>query len=161
MQLASVKLDGSKTTTADGIITLTVSAGEHKLTKADSCNLFYMVFRTEGGTVTAPAAETTSVTTAAAAETTAAPVSAETTSAAPETTAPAETTAAAPTKRGDVNCDGKITISDAIMLARVVAEDATVQVTETGLQNAELDGESGLSANDTTTLLKIIAGMIS
>ena len=162
-QAASVKLDGSKATTADGIMTLSVSAGEHKLTKADSCNLFYMVFSTEGGTVTAPAAETTTVTMTAT-ETTSAPAAAETTSTAaettaPETTSPAETTAAASAKRGDVNCDGKVTIADAIMLARVVAEDSAVQVTETGLANAELDGESGLSANDTTTLLKILAGI--
>ena len=51
---ATIKLDGKKLTAAGGIITADVAAGAHTLTKADSANLFYMVYSTEGGTVVTP-----------------------------------------------------------------------------------------------------------
>lgn len=40
----TIKLDGAKHTGAKGVMTLDVAAGEHTLTKADSHNLFYMVY---------------------------------------------------------------------------------------------------------------------
>ncbi|MBR5371390.1 MAG: endo-1,4-beta-xylanase, partial [Oscillospiraceae bacterium] len=85
---------------------------------------------------------------------------AETTTTTQETTT-TQTTAGGSqvTKKGDVNCDGKITVSDAIMLARIVAEDTSVKVTDTGKANAEMDGVEGLSSDDTNELLKTIAGM--
>ena len=60
---------------------------------------------------------------------------------------------------GDANQDGKVSVSDAILLARVVAEDTTVTITDTGRQMAELDGKTGLSADDLTILLKMLAGI--
>lgn len=42
---ANVKIDGTKYTSAgDGIITAELSAGNHTITKADTANLFYMVY---------------------------------------------------------------------------------------------------------------------
>ena len=71
----------------------------------------------------------------------------------------ADSTAECKSTRGDVNCDGKITVSDAILLARVVAEDTEAKIVEQGKRNAELDGEDGLSAADTAILLKALAGL--
>ncbi len=48
----TVKVDGTKyTTDANGIVTVTLSAGNHTITKGDSINLFYMSLNGEGGTV--------------------------------------------------------------------------------------------------------------
>ena len=44
----TVKCDGVKSTAAGGILTVPVTAGSHTLTKADSCNLFYMEYRSDG-----------------------------------------------------------------------------------------------------------------
>ena len=58
--------------------------------------------------------------------------------------------------RGDVNCDGNVSISDAVLLARLVAEDTAVTVTEQGMENADLNGDGELTSDDTTQLLKLI-----
>jgi len=41
-ETASVKVDGEKVTSSDNIITYTLPAGSHELTKANTCNLFYI-----------------------------------------------------------------------------------------------------------------------
>lgn len=47
---ATVKIDGTKyTASGDGIITVDLKAGAHTITKADTANLFYMVYSAEGG----------------------------------------------------------------------------------------------------------------
>ena len=49
---ATIKVDGTKyTASGDGIITVDVAAGAHTITKANTANLFYMVYSGEGGTV--------------------------------------------------------------------------------------------------------------
>lgn len=60
---------------------------------------------------------------------------------------------------GDVNCDGLLTISDAIMLARVVAEDPNVVVTITGLAAGDLNGSGSADPDDVTAILKTLAGI--
>ncbi|MCM1133850.1 MAG: hypothetical protein NC340_10320, partial [Ruminococcus flavefaciens] len=54
---ATVKVDGTKyTASGDGIITVDVTAGSHTIAKADTANLFYMVYGASGasaGTTTA------------------------------------------------------------------------------------------------------------
>ncbi len=54
---ATIKLDGTKLTATNGVITTNVSAGSHTLTKADAVNLFYMAYATDGSSAgtTAPA----------------------------------------------------------------------------------------------------------
>jgi len=160
-QTASIKLDGQKYSTTNGTIILPLDRiGEHALTKADSCNLFYMEFTPSNVEITTSADES-ETTSAQTTETTAvSETAAETGSTVEETTASETTAPAVSTLAGDVNCDGKQTISDAILLARIVAEDSTVKVTENGLANAELDGVSGLSTEDTTILLKMLAGLM-
>ena len=53
---ATAKINGTKYTASNGIITATVNAGTNTITKADSCNLFYMSFSGTGS-----AAPTTTV----------------------------------------------------------------------------------------------------
>ena len=62
-------------------------------------------------------------------------------------------------QRGDVNCDGKVTVSDAILLARVVAEDKSAKITDQGRLQAEMDGKAGLTSDDTVALVKVLAGI--
>ena len=45
----TIKLDGNKLTASNGVLTTSVSAGSHTLTKADVANLFYMSLGTSGG----------------------------------------------------------------------------------------------------------------
>ena len=61
---------------------------------------------------------------------------------------------------GDVNGDSKVTVSDAILLARVAAEDKSANVTAQGLRNGDVDGKAGISADDVTQLVKFLAGLI-
>ena len=51
---ATIKLDGTKLTASNGIITVDVSAGSHTLTKADTANLFYMAYSGEVGSSSQP-----------------------------------------------------------------------------------------------------------
>jgi hypothetical protein len=60
---------------------------------------------------------------------------------------------------GDINCDGKTTVSDAILLARILAEDTTVSVTEEGMRNADMNGSGTPDSDDLTLILKQIAGI--
>ncbi len=132
----SMKLDGQKyAADGSGILTIPVSAGSHTVTKADSCNLFRM----EYAAADAPAATT-----------------------APGTAAVPETTAAETVQnvKGDISCNGKTDVSDAVMLARFIAEDTGVTVTEQGLANADCDGVKGISPDDLTMILRIIAKLV-
>ena len=66
---STVKIDGTKyTADSNGVVTATLSAGSHSITKADSANLFYMAFSGEGSAsvvTTAPqGGDTPTVTTA-------------------------------------------------------------------------------------------------
>ncbi len=51
---ATVKVDGTKYTASNGIVAVDVAAGSHTITKADSANLFYMVYSGNGTTPTKP-----------------------------------------------------------------------------------------------------------
>ena len=62
-------------------------------------------------------------------------------------------------KKGDIDCSGAVQIADAVLLARYLAEDA-VTVTAQGLVNAELDGDTGLTAGDLSVLLQYLAGTV-
>ena len=57
---------------------------------------------------------------------------------------------------GDVNRDGKITISDVVLLSRYVNEDA-VKITPQGLVNAQLNGDGQLTMDDVNRILSKIA----
>ncbi len=63
--------------------------------------------------------------------------------------------------KGDVDCDGNIRITDVILLNRFIAEDNTVQISEQGILNAEVDGADGLTNADAIEILKFLAGLDS
>ena len=95
----------------------------------------------------------------------------ETTSSAPATTkteAPINDTAPASSDTeaedranyGDANEDGKVTVSDAILMARVVAEDKTATITSNGRDNADVAKNGVLDTDDTVKLLKYLAGLV-
>ena len=56
---------------------------------------------------------------------------------------------------GDVNGDGKLSISDVVMLSRYVGEDASVSLTVPA--NADINGDGSVDFNDATAMLRTIA----
>lgn len=62
---------------------------------------------------------------------------------------------------GDVNCDRIVDVSDAVLLARFIAEDAAATLTSDGKLNADCDGNEGLTGEDTTRILQYIAKLIT
>lgn len=100
-------------------------------------------------TTTTTTTETTTTTTTTTTETTTTTTSTETTT----------VTEPLSKLRGDVDCNGKVAVADAVLLARYIAEDP-VTITAQGLQNAEVDGNAAvLSAEDLVVILQVIAGM--
>ena len=81
---------------------------------------------------------------------------------APETTEAPKSTSKSndATLLGDANLDKKVTVGDAVLLARVAAEDKTANITEQGKTNGDVDGNGKINSDDVTTLLKFLAGMI-
>ena len=63
-------------------------------------------------------------------------------------------------RRGDVNCDKAVDVSDAVLLARFVAEDTTAVVTQSGRANSDADGNGKIESDDVIHILKIIARLI-
>lgn len=94
-----------------------------------------------------------STTTTAASETTTTTTSTQ--------TAPSETTTTAPQNLmwGDVNTDGNVSVQDAILTARLVLGAGDVQVSDTGRQNAECDGDGTLTNGDVTRLLSYLVSL--
>ena len=54
---ATIKVDGTKYTASNGIVSVDLGAGAHTITKADSVNLFYMVFGGSAGSSTVTTAK--------------------------------------------------------------------------------------------------------
>lgn len=69
------------------------------------------------------------------------------------------TTTAAPEKLhlGDVNCDGQVDVSDAVLLARLVAQDSDAVVSAQGKLNADCNRNEKPDSADTILILKHIA----
>ena len=62
-------------------------------------------------------------------------------------------------ENGDVNGDHQITIADAVLLARIIAEDATLKLTNGETDRADADGSGMMDADDLTYLLRSLAGL--
>ena len=89
-----------------------------------------------------------------------------TTTTAPVTTTTTTTTTKAPevpkvTLLGDVNESGKVDVSDAVMLARLAAEDSTVRISSVGKLNADTNKNGKPDKEDVILILKYVAKMIS
>lgn len=110
-------------------------------------------------TTTTAATTTTTVTTTTTTVTT--------TTIAPQTTTPEATTTtteptpSVPTKLGDANCDGSVDVSDAVLIARYTAQDASANISNQGLTNADVDHNGSVSAEDLTMILRAIAKLIT
>ena len=63
-----------------------------------------------------------------------------------------------PTRLGDVNTDGDITLEDAVLLCRTIAGDDRVSLSVAGRANADIDGSGKVDNLDLTLLLKRISG---
>lgn len=59
---------------------------------------------------------------------------------------------------GDLNNDGLLTVSDAILLARIVAEDPTLRPNTQMIAAADLDYDYTPTSDDTVIMLKVLAG---
>ncbi len=60
---------------------------------------------------------------------------------------------------GDTNCDGKITVSDAILASRMASSDTTVDVKEQGKINADVNQDNTINAADVSKILRKVAGL--
>ena len=59
---------------------------------------------------------------------------------------------------GDLNGDGSVTVSDAVLHARIVAEDSTLENADAKVLKADLNGDGYITAEDTIMILRILAG---
>ena len=85
-----------------------------------------------------------------------------TTTAAPETTttpAPATTEAIGQGMAGDIDLNGDVNVADAVLLARMLAEDKDITVTAQGRANANVNGDSNVDSDDLTGILEYLAGL--
>lgn len=62
-------------------------------------------------------------------------------------------------KLGDANCDKKITVGDAVLLARVAAEDSSAKITDQGKANGDVVADGTITTDDVTLILKYLAGL--
>lgn len=61
---------------------------------------------------------------------------------------------------GDADCSDQIDISDAVLTAKFVAEDAGASITDQGKLNADTNGDGNITLEDTELILKRIAKKI-
>lgn len=64
-------------------------------------------------------------------------------------------------KWGDVDESGSVDVSDAVLLARFIAEDSTAIISNQGLLNADVTHDGTQKSDDVTKILKFIAMMIT
>lgn len=77
-----------------------------------------------------------------------------------QTTTTTTNTVGNQTKLGDVNESGEVDVSDAVLLARFIAEDSTAKITRQGMSNADVNKNGTPDSDDTLKILKYIAKMI-
>lgn len=77
------------------------------------------------------------------------------------TTVTTTTTTAAPAAqallRGDCNCSNMVDVSDAVLLARFLAEDRTAKLSDQGRKNADCNADGDLNSDDELAILRKIA----
>ena len=64
-------------------------------------------------------------------------------------------------KKGDVDCNGVVDVADAVLLARLLAEDADVYVRQAGMRNADVNGSGLPDQEDIVLILKAIARLLT
>ena len=78
----------------------------------------------------------------------------------PDVTPSTSETPITETNWGDVNCDGDVKTNDVILLNRFLAEDTTANVSAQGLLNADCAYDGQTTPDDSTLILKYLAGLI-
>jgi len=63
--------------------------------------------------------------------------------------------------KGDANTDGRINVSDAVTVLQYIANAEKYPLTPEGMENADCDGEAGLTGSDAIAIQKADAGIIS
>ena len=76
---------------------------------------------------------------------------------APETTEPEKDE----TLWGDADCSKLVDVSDAVLIARLAAEDSTAKITAQGKKNADVTHDGNLSTDDSLLILKYICKIIT
>lgn len=163
----------AKTTAATVPTTTTTNTSKTTATSAqEQTTATTTVTTLPAATSTATETETTASTQATVSETTASTTSlteqdtttlssAETTAATSATTA-TESSGTSPTTEivifGDVNLDGKVDISDAVLLNKTVA--GTISLSESAQKNADCDGDGETGSNDAVVLLRFLVHLI-
>ncbi len=153
-EAANVYVDGEKyTANGDGIISVSLSAGEHTITKADTANLYYMIYAdTETDTTTTN--EITTETTSTTSETTAIVTTgtdetAESTDSTTAATTFVETTQSTTTT--DIEETSESTSTQAT--SDTIGTDSTVETTTTmEIVTTETQSESDVDETTTQTL---------
>ena len=64
-------------------------------------------------------------------------------------------------KYGDTNCDGKITVADAVGVLQYVANAEAYPLSDAGLINADIDGEEGITGTDAIVIQQVDAGVVN
>ena len=106
---------------------------------------------------TVTTAETTTTTTTSATTTTTEKTTATTTVGSTETTTTTEEVIIP--LYGDVNCDSRVDITDAVMLNKAIAGVVTLG-TRQQKANADCDGDGEIASNDAVALLKFLVSLV-
>ena len=63
-------------------------------------------------------------------------------------------------KPGDIDCSGTVDVADAVLLARLLAEDANITVSRAGISNADVNNSGSPDHEDIILILKHIARLL-
>jgi hypothetical protein len=58
---------------------------------------------------------------------------------------------------GDVDCDGAVDVSDAVLAARFCAEDASAKISDNGIKALDVNGDAHIDGDDIICILRLIA----
>ena len=134
----TIKVDGTKYTAEDNVVTVPVSAGSHTIAKADSGNLFYIAYQPG-------AAATTETTTAVTTETT------------------TETTASVPTDTdvvyGDTDGNGQVELLDVILLNKNLL--GMEKLEDKSMANADVNLDKKVDGTDSLLILKSLVSLVT
>ena len=151
------------TATESETTTSTTSATTSETTTTTTASETTTTETTTTTSTTETTAATTSETTTSATETTTTTTETTLTPTTTTTTETTTTTTAAPivmTLRGDTDCNGEVSVLDAVLLARVTAEDTETGITEQGKANADCDLNGNVTGEDLRWLLRFLANLI-
>jgi hypothetical protein len=60
---------------------------------------------------------------------------------------------------GDANCDGKVSVADAVAILQFIGNRDKYALTEQGAKNADVDGIAGITGKDALVIQQVDAGL--